>query len=118
MYDALPDILWGKYLLEAQGHKIDHNVLLQDNTSTILLPTNGMMSSSKKTKHIRHRFFLIKDRVESGDVEIKYEPTGGKKDRHCGQLHGYELREHICPIIYMVWHHTHLLAWTRLGFLC
>ena len=34
------------------------------------------MSSSKKTKHIRHRFFLIKDRVESGDVEIAYEPTG------------------------------------------
>ena len=37
-----------------------------------------MMSSSKKTKHIRHRFFLIKDRVESGDVEIAYayEPIG------------------------------------------
>ena len=34
------------------------------------------MSSSKKTKHIRHRFFLIKDRVESGDVKITYEPTG------------------------------------------
>ena len=35
-----------------------------------------MMSSSKKTKHIRHRFFLIKDRVESGNVKIAYEPTG------------------------------------------
>ena len=34
------------------------------------------MSSLEKTKHIRHRFFLIKDRVESGDVEIRYEPTG------------------------------------------
>ena len=34
------------------------------------------MSSSKKTKHIRHIFSEIKDRVESGDVEIKYEPTG------------------------------------------
>ena len=73
VHDALPDILWGKYFLEAQGHKIDHNVLLQDNKSTILLATNGKMSSSKKTKHIRHRFFLIKDRVESGDVEIKYD---------------------------------------------
>ena len=59
-----------------QGHKIYHNVLFQDNKSTILLATNGMMSSSKKTKHIRHRFFLIKDRVKSGDVEIRYEPTG------------------------------------------
>ena len=56
VHDALPDILWGKYFLEAQGHKIDHNVLLQDNKSTILLATNGKMSSLKKTKHIRHRF--------------------------------------------------------------
>ena len=72
VYDALPDILWGKYFIEAQGYKIDHNILLQDNKSTILLATNGMMSSSKKTKHIRNRFFLIKDRVESGDVEIAF----------------------------------------------
>ena len=28
VYDALPDILWGKYFLEAQGYKIDHNILL------------------------------------------------------------------------------------------
>ena len=75
VYDALPDILWGKSFLEAQGYKIEHNVLLQDNKSTILLATYGMMSSLEKTKHIRHRLFLIKDRVESGDVEIVYEPT-------------------------------------------
>ena len=30
VYDALPDILWGKYFLKAQGHIIDHNVLVQD----------------------------------------------------------------------------------------
>ena len=76
VHDALPDILWGKCLFEAQGHKIDHNVLLQDNKSTIFLATNGKMTSSKKTKHIRHRLFLIKDRVELGDVEIRYKPTG------------------------------------------
>ena len=35
-----------------------------------------MVSSSKNLKNIRHRFFLIKDRVESGDVEIAYELTG------------------------------------------
>ena len=44
VYNALPDILWGKYFVEAQGHVIDHNVLLQDNKSTILLATNGMTS--------------------------------------------------------------------------
>ena len=66
MYDALPDILWGRYFFEAQGHVIDHNILLRDNKSTILLATNGMMSSSKKTKHIRNGFFLIKDRLSWG----------------------------------------------------
>ena len=64
VHDCLPDILWGKCCVEAQGHVIDHNILLQDNKSTILLATNGKMSRSWKTKHIRHRFFLIKDRVE------------------------------------------------------
>ena len=38
VHDYLPDILWGKYFLEDQGHIIDHNVLLQDNELTILLP--------------------------------------------------------------------------------
>ena len=41
VHDCLPDILWGKYLLEAQRHAIDHNILLQDNKLTILLATNG-----------------------------------------------------------------------------
>ena len=76
VYDALPDILWGRYFIEAQGHIIDHNVLLQDNKSTILLATNGIMSSSKEKKHIRHRLFSIKDMVDWGGVEIKCEPTG------------------------------------------
>ena len=47
VYDALPDILWGKYFIEAQGYVIDHNVLLQDIKATILLATNVMISSLK-----------------------------------------------------------------------
>ena len=67
----------GQMFLEAQDYVIEHNVLLQDNKSTILLATSGIMSSSKEEKkHILHRFFLVKDRVESGDVEIAYKPTG------------------------------------------
>ena len=46
--DALPQILWGKYFIEAQGYTVEHNILLQDNKSTILLATNGKFSSSKK----------------------------------------------------------------------
>ena len=54
---------------------VEHNILYQDNKSTILLATNGRMSSSKRTKHIKHRFFLVKDLVDRGELKIRYEPT-------------------------------------------
>ena len=73
--DAIPSIMWGKYFIEAQGYTVTHNILYQDNKSTILLATNGRMSSSKKTKHIEHRYFLIKDKIARGDIELLHEPT-------------------------------------------
>ena len=66
----------GEYFIEAQGYTVKHNILLQDNKSTILLATNGKFSSSKKTKHIKNRFILIKDKIAQGNIEIQYEPTG------------------------------------------
>ena len=51
IYDILPDILWGKYFIEARGRAMDHAALLWYNKSTIPLATNGMMSSSKKEAH-------------------------------------------------------------------
>jgi hypothetical protein len=35
--DAMPRILWTKYLIEAQGYTVEHNKLYQDNKSAILL---------------------------------------------------------------------------------
>ena len=48
---------------------------MQDNQSTTLLAKNGTFSSSKKTKHIKHKFYLIKYKIAQGDVEVQYEPT-------------------------------------------
>ncbi len=45
--DIIPNILWGEYILEAQGYIVEHNILCQDNKLTILLATNGRWSSSK-----------------------------------------------------------------------
>jgi len=73
--DAIPQMMWGKYFIEARGWTVDHNILYQDNKSTILLATNGRSSSSKRTKHIHHRFFLVKDKIACGDLEIKHAPT-------------------------------------------
>ena len=73
--DTIPQIMWSKYFLEAQGWTVEHNILYQDNKSTILLVTNGRSSSFKHTKHIEHRYFLIKDKIYRGDMEIKHVPT-------------------------------------------
>ncbi len=74
--DALPYIMWGLYFIEAQGYEVDHNVLYQDNKSTILLAKNGWWSSSKHTKHINDRYFLVKDKIEGGELEIEHKGTG------------------------------------------
>ena len=74
--DVLPQMLWTLYFLEAQGYKIDDNILYQDNKSSILLETNGRGSSGKRTRHINVRYFFIADRVKSKEVRIEYCPTG------------------------------------------
>ena len=36
---------------------------------------NGKASSSKRTRHINIRYFLITDKVKRGDISIDYCPT-------------------------------------------
>jgi hypothetical protein len=71
----MPQMLWTLYFLEAQGYKIDDNILYQDNKSSILLETNGRGSSGKGTRHIDVRYFFIADRVKSGELRIEHCPT-------------------------------------------
>ena len=73
--DALPFILWARYFIEAQGYTVEQNILYQDNKSTILLANNGRWSSSKRTRHIKSRYFFIKDKVEQGEVKVEHRPT-------------------------------------------
>jgi hypothetical protein len=42
----------------------------------MLLETAGKQSSSKRTKHIRVRYFFIKDRVSNGNITLKHCLTG------------------------------------------
>ncbi|EJK55981.1 hypothetical protein THAOC_24212 [Thalassiosira oceanica] len=73
--DILPSAIWSKYFIEAQGFTVDRNIMYQDNQSAMLLENNGKFSSSKRTKHINNRYFLIKDKIEQGDLETEYCPT-------------------------------------------
>ena len=70
--DMLGLLLWCRYFLEAQGFSIDSNTLFQDNKSTMLLEKNGRLSSGKRTKHIKNRYFLITDKVENQEMEVEH----------------------------------------------
>jgi hypothetical protein len=74
--DLMPQMLWTLYFLEAHGHKIEDNILYQDNKSSILLETNGRGSSGKQTRHINVQYFFIAYQVQSGEVRTEYYPTG------------------------------------------
>ena len=49
---------------------------MQDNNSTVLMAKNGRFSCSKRTRHIKNRYFMIMDKIVKGDVIIQYCPTG------------------------------------------
>jgi hypothetical protein len=40
--------------------------------STLSLGKNGRVSSSKQSKHIKAKSFLIKDYYEAGEVDLRY----------------------------------------------
>ena len=71
----MPQIIWTRYFLEAQGYGVNDNIVYQDNKSAILLEKHGRVSSSKRTRHINIRYFFVKDRIESGEVSVEYCPT-------------------------------------------
>ncbi len=73
--DAIPDITWRKHFIKAKGYTVTSNILYQDNQSCILLATNGCTLSSRRTKHIHHRYFLVKNLVDHGELEVRYIPT-------------------------------------------
>jgi hypothetical protein len=73
--DILPQAIWTRYFMEAQGHQITDNLMTQDNLSSMLLENNGRGSSSKRTRHINVRYFFITDRIKMGEVRVAYCPT-------------------------------------------
>ena len=72
--DIMSLALWTRLFLEAQGFQSETTVH-QDNTSTMLLETNGPASSSKRTRHLNIRLFFIKDCVDKNYLKVKYCPT-------------------------------------------
>ena len=72
VYNMSPQMMWTEYFLENQGYEVGTSKIYQDNKSAILLEENGRESSSKRTKHIKVRYFFIKDKFQSGEVTVEH----------------------------------------------
>eukprot|EP00804_Cyclotella_cryptica_P004107 CCRYP_019109-RA/>CCRYP_019109-RA protein AED:0.39 eAED:0.39 QI:0/0/0/1/0/0/2/0/169 len=64
--DAISNILWSLNFCRNKA---------ADNKSSILLETNGQMSSGKRTKHIKAKYFFFADKVAQGKIKVKLVPT-------------------------------------------
>ena len=61
--------------MEAQGYGVDDTHALQDNWSSIILEKNGKASSSKRTKHINIRYYIVTDRIAMNELSVHWCPT-------------------------------------------
>ena len=73
--DVMPQVIWTRFFLEAQGYRVRENIVYQDNKSAILLEKHGRASSSKRTRHINIRYFFVKDRINNEEVTVVFCPT-------------------------------------------
>ena len=82
------------------------NIMCQDNKISMLLEMNGKFSSSKRTKHINNKYFLITDKIAQGDLKLEYCPTEKMwSDGHTKPKQGLAFREDRamvmnCPVDY------------------
>ena len=52
--------------MENQWYKLNKNIIFQDNKSTLILEKNGKASNSKRTKHIKVRYFFVIEKRGGG----------------------------------------------------
>jgi hypothetical protein len=72
--DLIPQILWTRLFMKAQGFVVRDNILYQDNKSVMLLETNGKSLSSKHTRHIEIRYYYVAGRIAKGDLRVVWCP--------------------------------------------
>mmetsp|Transcript_1239 Transcript_1239/g.1760 ORF Transcript_1239/g.1760 Transcript_1239/m.1760 type:complete len:229 (-) Transcript_1239:8-694(-) len=73
--EYLPYTIWFRNFFNAQGYEVSNNIIYQDNISAICMERNGRNSCTGNSRHISIRYFFVKDRVDKGEVDIKYCPT-------------------------------------------
>jgi hypothetical protein len=74
--DFLPQTIWTANFLRAQGYTVKENIYHQDNQSAMRMEKNGRQSAGPRSRHIDIRYFFIKDRIQRGEINLVYCPTG------------------------------------------
>ena len=92
--DIVGPMMWTRQFLEAQGYKVEDNIMYQDNKSAILLESNGWKSTGKRTQHLNIRLFFVTDQKEKGHISIKFCPTDQMvADYMTKPLHGAKFKQ-------------------------
>jgi len=73
--EYLPYAIWLLNFLECQGYTIKRKLLHQDNESAIKLLKNGVVSATKRSRHVDIRYFWTTDRIKDPGMEVVYCPT-------------------------------------------
>ena len=73
--DNSSQVIWTREFLISQGYSLGPSTIYQDNQSTIALANKGY-STSERTRHIKIRYFFIKDLIDKKEIELEYLPTG------------------------------------------
>ena len=67
--------LWACYFIQKQGYNMDPALQIQDTMSAILLKTSGRASSFERIKHIKVKYFFIKENFNQKEITIEHCPT-------------------------------------------
>ena len=73
--DYLPNAVWIKNFLEAQGYVVSTNILEQEKESAIKIEKNGRASASNRSRHIDIRYFFTKDQLRRENIKVRHCPT-------------------------------------------
>jgi hypothetical protein len=73
--DGGSQVIWSRAFLIAQGYDMPAAIIYQDNQGTIASIMKGRPASDR-SRHVSVRYFWLKERIDSGEVDIQYLPTG------------------------------------------
>lgn len=72
--DGGSQVIWTRSFLISQGYDVGAATIMQDNMATISSLNKGS-TGSERSRHINIRYYWIKDRISSGELDISYVST-------------------------------------------